>query len=498
MPGIPGKPKIRIGIRAKLLAFYGAAILAVVLLDLSVQVVSFGAIRQFEGNLARYHAIHRLRTGLAAQYARLERLMREAPDAGSLALEQDLQDFLLVIQSLEGTEPESLEAFFAQQATHRGLPAYFEKLEAAIRRRLSNDRDWYQDMAWAGRIAGYMDGYLSTFLSEAMQYGDARYQALTRRLNSLRRLTLGGLVVFVILFGMAAVAISSSVSAPIRRLARASERIAAGELDVPEVRADTGDEVEILARSFNSMSRSIASMVVDLRGKAELERSLREEERQLMDKERALREAQFISLQDQIQPHFLFNALNTIARTALLEGAKRTEALSLALGRLFRYALGAPESMVTLREELAIVEEYLAFQRLRFGERLRWTLDAAPELQNVRIPRFTIQPFVENAVRHGIEPREEGGSVEISARIRKGRLLLDIRDTGVGMAAEKRGAPGRGSPGRAEEGIGIANVRKRLELRYGPAARLTVRSERGQGTAVRIGIPAERDGGSQP
>ena len=217
-----------------------------------------------------------------------------------------------------------------------------------------------------------------------------------------------------------------------------------------------------------------------------------------MDKERALREAQFISLQDQIQPHFLFNALNTIARTALLEGAKRTEALSLALGRLFRYALGAPESMVTLREELAIVEEYLAFQRLRFGERLRWTLDAAPELQNVRIPRFTIQPFVENAVRHGIEPREEGGSVEISARIRKGRLLLDIRDTGVGMAAEKRGAPGRGSPGRAEEGIGIANVRKRLELRYGPAARLTVRSERGQGTAVRIGIPAERDGGSQP
>ena len=104
--------------------------------------------------------------------------MREAPGAGSLALEQDLQDFLMVISGLEETEPESLDAFFAQQATHRGMTAYFEKLEAAVRRRIANDRDWYQDMAWAGRIAGYMDGYLSTFLSEAMQYGDARYQDL--------------------------------------------------------------------------------------------------------------------------------------------------------------------------------------------------------------------------------------------------------------------------------------------------------------------------------
>ena len=466
------------------------------LLDLSVQVVSSGAIRQFEGNLARYHSIHRLRTGLSALHARVERLMRESPDAGSLTLEQDLQDFLVVIQNLEETEPESLEAFFAQQATRRGLPAYFEKLEAAVQRRMAGDRDWYKDMAWAGRIAGYMDGYLSTFLSEAMQYGDARYQTLTRRLISLRRLTLGGLAIFVVLFGIAAVGISSSVSAPIRRLARSSERIAAGELNVPEVRADTGDEVEILARSFNTMSKSIASMVVDLRDKAELERSLREEERQLMEKERALREAQFISLQDQIQPHFLFNALNTIARTALLEGASRTEELSLALGRLFRYALGAPESMVTLREELAIVEEYLAFQRLRFGERLRWTVTAAPELQDVRIPRFTIQPFVENAVRHGIEPREEGGSVEISARIRKGRLILDIRDTGVGMSLAPRGSSAKRASGRSKEGIGISNVRKRLELRYGPAARLLVRSERGQGTAIRIGIPAERSGGA--
>ena len=306
----------------------------------------------------------------------------------------------------------------------------------------------------------------------------------------VRTFTIGGLCLFVVLFGLGAVAFSSSVADPIRRLADAAERIASGELDVPEVLAPTGDEVEVLARSFNIMSKSIASMLNDLKSKAELERRLREEERELMDKERSLREARFISLQDQIQPHFLFNALNTIARTALFEGAKETEQLSLALGRLFRYALGAPESMVSVQAELAIVEEYLAFQGLRFGDRLRWKIDARPAALTARIPRFTIQPFVENAVRHGIEPREEGGAVTVEARRKGNRLSLVIGDTGVGMKLPPRGR-GAGGLRPASEGIGIANVRKRLELMYGAAAHLSIKSEPGAGTQVRISFPAE-------
>jgi sensor histidine kinase YesM len=238
------------------------------------------------------------------------------------------------------------------------------------------------------------------------------------------------------------------------------------------------------------MSTSIASMLADLKGKAELERRLREEERELMEKERALREAQFISLQDQIQPHFLFNALNTIARMALFEGAAETERLSLALGRLFRYALGAPESMVPLSAELGIVEEYLAFQALRFGDRLTWTISAQTAAKKVLIPRFTIQPFVENAVRHGIEPREEGGGVSVEAHKKGGRLVLRIEDTGIGMASVPKGK-GKGGIGSELEGIGIANVRKRLELRYGHDAHLSIRSEAGKGTNVLISIPLE-------
>ena len=229
-------------------------------------------------------------------------------------------------------------------------------------------------------------------------------------------------------------------------------------------------------------------MVNDLRGKAELERRLREEERELMEKERALREAQFISLQDQIQPHFLFNALNTIARTALFEHASKTEELSLALGRLFRYALSAPESMVPVIDELSIVEEYLAFQNLRFGDRLTWTIQAQTSCKGVLIPRFTIQPFVENAVRHGIEPREEGGCVEIKVRKKGNRLSLTISDTGVGIAGVSTGSPADNNK-PVMGGIGIENVRRRLELRYGDQARLILKSRKGIGTEVRIFLP---------
>lgn len=488
--------RIRNSIRGKLLLFYSVAILAVVLLDLTIQVASYGAIREFDGRLSRYHSIHRLRIELSAHFSRIERLLRETallPEtarAETVSIEQELHDFLFLVSGMEMTEAESLNAYFALQATRRGLNAYFERLDAAIDRRLSEDRDWYQDTALAGRISVYVDGYLSTLLSEAMKYGEDRYQTLLERIRRIRRFTIGGLVIFVALFGMAAAAFSSSVAGPIRRLAKASERIASGELDVPEVHAPTGDEVEVLARSFNTMSKSIASMLTDLKGKAELERRLREEERELMDKERSLREAQFISLQDQIQPHFLFNALNTIARTALFEGASETERLSLALGRLFRYALGAPESMVPVKAELAIVQEYLAFQGLRFGERLHWTIDAQPAAMNALIPRFTIQPFVENAVRHGIEPREEGGTVAVVARKKGGRLSLNILDTGVGMVVRAKGRS-QAAPEAAMDGIGIANVRRRLELRYGEASRLSIRSEPGEGTQVHISLPVE-------
>jgi signal transduction histidine kinase len=477
------------GIRAKILGFYSLAMIALVGVNIVVQTAYARMAGEFEVRLARYHAIHRLRETFDGEYETLERRFRENAPPSAEAFGQEMLALWVNFADAEGAADESLEAYFNVRATQRGIEAFARYAEAAIRLREAEDRDYYLDLVAAGRIASYVDSYLSRLLSASLEAGEIRYGDVVRRSAALRFLTVAGTVAFGLAYIALAILFSASVAGPITRLAEASAKMAAGDLEVEEVSAPTGDEVEILANSFNAMSRSLRVMVEDLRGKAELERRLRDEERELLDAEKALKEAQFMSLQDQIRPHFLFNALNTIARTALFESASETERLTHALGRLLRYSLGDAEAMVPVREELAVLGEYLRFQALRFGDRLRWDIEVGKGAEDVPIPRFTIQPLVENAVRHGIEPLENGGALAVRVSRREGRLLIRVSDTGIGMEARKARRLLLGEGG----GIGLSNVSRRLSLRYGSEARIALESAPGRGTVIRISLPADRE-----
>lgn len=478
----------RWGIRAKLLGFYTLAMLALVVLDLAVQVASSRMTREFEVRLSRYHAIHRLRESFDAHYERTERRFRENDPPSPELLGQEMLALWVLFSETEGAADESLEAYFNVGATRRGLEAYAKLVDSAARRREAGDRAYYQDIAYAGHIAAYVDSYLSRLLSASLESGEIKYRDVVRRSSELRFWSFAGIVLFGVVFAVFAVVFSGSVARPIIRLAQASARMASGDLAVEEVEARTGDEVEVLSHSFNAMSRSIRTMVEDLRDKAELERRLRDEERELLAAEKAVKEAQFMSLQDQIRPHFLFNALNTIARTALFEEASETERLTHALGRLLRYSLGDAEAMVPIREEVGVLREYLGFQALRFGDRLRWEIQVGKGVEEYLIPRFTLQPLVENAVRHGIEPMESGGAVSVAVHRREGRVLMRVTDTGIGMDAKK--ARHLISDGG---GIGLSNVSRRLALRYGGDEKIAVESAPGKGTTIRLSIPAEKE-----
>jgi signal transduction histidine kinase len=452
----------------------------------AAQFAGYQAALEFETRLARYHAIHRLREAFSRHVDSLERRFREGVPPTPELLGQELLSLWVEYAAAEGARQESLEAFFNVNATRWGMEAYGRAAESAARRWIGVRAEYYSDLASAIRIGGYVDDYLSRLLSASLEEGERIYETVSRRNATLRVLTFAGLGFFAVLFAAFAVVFSGSVARPIRRLAEAAERMAAGDLAVEEVPAATGDEVETLARSFNAMSRSLRTMVDDLKEKAELERKLREEERELMETEKALKEAQYMSLQDQIRPHFLFNALNTIARTALFEEAAETERLTHALGRLLRYSMGAAESVVPVRDEVAVLREYLEFQALRFGKRLTWDISVDKGAEELPIPRFTLQPLVENAVRHGIEPLENGGTVRVRVHRRNGRVLMSVEDSGVGMprATARALLAGDGA------GIGLSNVAKRLSLRYGGAERISVRSEPGAGTIIRISFPA--------
>jgi two-component system, sensor histidine kinase YesM len=509
-----------IGIRGKILLFYGGTLALVIALEVVAQDAALRAGSDFEDRLSRYHAVQGLRSSLEDYRALGERYMREGLPEQRSELEAELDSIVALSASLSRLAEDSQDAFFEARAARRGLDAWTPLARNALERRGEDAPDAYQDYAKADRIAVFVDGYLGKLLSLSLASGASRYRALAARSRASRRLALIGLVGAGALAMAFAAIFASSIAAPIRRLAEAADRMAAGDLDLEPVSADSGDEVAVLARGFNAMSASIRAMVEGLEEKAELERLVHERDIERVSMGRALREAQFMNLQDQIRPHFLFNALNTIARSALFEGAPDTERLALSLGKLMRYSLSEGGSFVSLGEELATLREYLSFQGIRFGERLAWEIRSEPGVESLSIPRFTLQPIVENAVRHGIEPKVEGGRVIVSARRRAGRVRLVVADSGMGMdaallerlRASACGAQAVGDPaatgdatgvhggdtplsdavsvGEGRPGIGMANLELRLAYRYPGSARLSLVSRPGRGTLVRISLPA--------
>ncbi len=197
-------------------------------------------------------------------------------------------------------------------------------------------------------------------------------------------------------------------------------------------------------------------------------------------REQRLRElvsqAELRALQARIHPHFLFNALNALYGS-IPRDARAARRAVLHLAEIFRYLLKGAEGLITLEKELEIVEAYLEIESLRLGERLQWTLDVNPEARAAMIPVLSLQPLVENAVRHGVAPFDRQGEVRISARIREDQCEVSVRDTGPGFDGAE-----------SAQGIGFENVRRRLALHFGEP-RLSVHREEGC-TVVSFAVPA--------
>ncbi|MFN7924124.1 MAG: histidine kinase [Bryobacteraceae bacterium] len=198
---------------------------------------------------------------------------------------------------------------------------------------------------------------------------------------------------------------------------------------------------------------------------------------------RLVAQAELRALESQIHPHFLFNALNTlygvIPRDAT--GARRTV---LNLADILRYCLQPDRQFIPLEEELRIVEAYLEIEKLRLGERLRTSIEVDAGARAVPIPVLSLQPLVENAVKHAISTSAEGGEVRVRVRSSETGIGIRVEDTGPGFAADVARSPARG------QGMGLANVRRRLELCYGARSELKIESTE-RGAAVEFLVPVE-------
>jgi len=205
------------------------------------------------------------------------------------------------------------------------------------------------------------------------------------------------------------------------------------------------------------------------------ERELREQEFSNLATEAELR-----SLRAQLNPHFLFNALTTVGYLTQTAPEKALATI-FQLSKLLRGVLRSSGEFQTLGEELNLIESYLEIEKARFEERLNVEIDVPPHLSKIRIPALILQPLIENAVKHGITPKKEGGTIRISAELRGDCLILQIADTGAGINETELQL-------RRESRVGLNNVEQRLRLHFNRAARLIVQSAPECGTIVRIEI----------
>lgn len=276
---------------------------------------------------------------------------------------------------------------------------------------------------------------------------------------------------------------SKMLSNRLSNLSGKIERVATGDLTT-KIDIDGTDEIGQLSNQFNEMVDNLRGMIDQVI----------ETNRQKNQIEVNQNEMKFKMLASQINPHFLFNTLESIRMKAHIEGEKEIANVVKQLGQIIRKSLDTEGKPLPLKDEMEFVRTYLDIQTFRYGDRLKYELNIATETSHLLIQPLTIQPIVENAVYHGLEAKESGGKVVISSYLANNRVIISVQDNGVGMTEERLeqiDAMLEEKETNGQNRIGLRNVHQRLKLMYGADAGLNIMSEQGKGTYIQFSIPWE-------
>jgi two-component system, sensor histidine kinase YesM len=264
--------------------------------------------------------------------------------------------------------------------------------------------------------------------------------------------------------------LASRIAHPIKRLERSMRRVEAGELGVT-VPVTAQYEIAALEDAFNLMSERIRDL---------LEQTRREQE--------AKRKSELRALQAQINPHFLYNTLDSVVWMAESGRLHDVGKMVSALAKLFRRALSGGRDIIPLNDEVEHVESYLIIQKVRYGELFDYQIEVAPETNQAQTLKLILQPLVENAIYHGIKHKGSPGRIMIRGYVSGQKLVLEVEDDGVGITPARL-ANWRRQPPSQKSGVGLTNVEERIQLYFGEVYGLRIESEPDEGTKVTIHLP---------
>ena len=312
-------------------------------------------------------------------------------------------------------------------------------------------------------------------------YQTTNMDTVTTRLDGQVKafVILSGLLIAVLAAVMSifAFAMSSDILLPIRELSDVAGKIAGGDL-AARAKVDSKDEVEELADGFNYMADSLVEL---------LEKVREEEEKR--------RKTDLRLLQEQINPHFLYNTLDTIVWLIEVNESNQAVDMVITLSDFFRLVLSKGKEFISIQQEEQHIRSYLQIQEKRYHDILDYEISIDPVLYQYEIPKLTLQPLVENALYHGIKYKRSRGNIRVEGSLAGDTIHLCVMDDGVGMGEEEVEALQKEIERpckETEKGFGLANVNERIRMYFGKEYGMKICSEKGQGTKIELIIPARR------
>lgn len=274
--------------------------------------------------------------------------------------------------------------------------------------------------------------------------------------------------------------IARNITLPIQKLRDSMVKVQQGDFKTADVEVTAKNEIGSLTKSFNVMTHRIQEL---------MEQNVHEQEEK--------RKSELKALQSQINPHFLYNTLDSIIWMA--EGKKNEEVvlMTAALARLLRQSISNEEELVSIGQEIEYARSYLTIQKMRYKDKLEFQIDVSPSITSVPIIKLVLQPIIENAIYHGLKYKESKGLLIVKGYEEGGDVILQIIDNGVGMDEEKLlHIFDKHKVNYHSNGVGVYNVQRRLLLYYGNAYGISYKSRQGEGTTATVTIPKRREIGN--
>ena len=356
-----------------------------------------------------------------------------------------------------------------------------------------NDPNYIRELYKTYNMQKYLDLYGTRLTKVVLMGGNDYYEV---QIPVLKRMPYILVAISIIAFFVLMILlrfITGSIVKTVVQLATVSGKIEKNDFSSPDVHWDGRDEIGQLVSAFNKMKHATRDYITATEEKRQMEEKLYRQELERTELEKRFSMAQLQLIKSQLNPHFLFNTLNMITRMAQMEEAPVTEEMLVAISSLLRYSLRTSNAFEPLEQELKVVKDYMYIQKMRFGDRIQWNINCSTDLFQQEVPVFMLQPLVENAVIHGIQEKENGGSIDIQIEKRKELLWISVADTGKGMDTETLAAIRNAIETKGTGlGIGLGNIYRRISYYY-EYGKVTIDSGENRGTVVQIEFGRRRD-----